>query len=644
MKKILIAFSLFILFCLTAIAENEYYEFGPKSENLIIFTASKNAENTSTKTTEALKKLAAELKTIKLKQRVIIAITDNDVLNLPNFVPNNDYRNTKEVINKTHDYKYIAAYILEDGNSNSVKISAGANQKTSPAWMLKDLYEALKKEGAKIDFKSSSIILCRLGLSSKEPVFAKFLNEEIPTIKISSNKNINPVLKSLIAKYEEGVPRIWDKHYIVKNIFYFNIISEKLIIFLILGILFTSLFYIFMITFLFEKKKELHLKDLLKLWKVPILFFILNVVSFFIAEYFILLVFKLRFSDTSILERYSIVAIILKFSLGMLLSSLFLLIDKTTKLPKNTFIYGYLTSLVCLLNIFIFSGYDLSYSILFLEIYILSFFSFQIKKLSLQILFFILNVLLLAFYFYPIFIASNQIITSIFFASNFAAAFFFLPYELMLIRIFLRMKRNKTNIQISRRKITIFMASISAICLLIILFAPLFIQKNKEYLILTINDKTKSAKNYEIIRDLHTIDFFNISSTSKNYLERSICDIKVNPKIKASVISISITNEDSFPVYESNLKFKGDPSGKTVKFLSPINTNNEFSIKFSSAKNANLKIKIIAWYEEYPYNININESQLKNNKLLFKVVKEFALSPKLGDGKWQRKKFFFMLT
>ncbi len=631
MKKTIAIISLISLFCINAITENTIFEFGPDSENILIFACYRGKNNHETNSCLALRRLAEKVKDIPLRQKIMIAIIDNDRLDLPKFVPSNKFRNTKQIISIIHEYKNTGVFILEDGKDNSVKLTSGSNKKVCPSWMLEDVYTSLKKDKFKIKFKSVSILLQRLGLLDSDPLFSEYLNQSIPAIKIKTNKDINDTFISIIKKYKYGTPSKWDKHYVTQNFLGFTIISEKGLIILVLSILFFALFYVFMLTFLFEKQKEVHIKDLFKLWKMPILFFFVSIISFYFGEYFTKLIFYFRFSSIDGMLRLPITAVVLKFSFAFFICTLFFLLNKFTKLPQNTFIYGYLTTLVCLINVFIFSSYNLSFSFLFLGIYILAFISFQIKNTYSQISFFFLNIAWLLLYFHPIFSTSNKIILTLFSTNSFITACFFLPYELMIIRIITRVKRDHLRLKINKYTLAISLGITSLICILIILIAPTLLKEKTEYIVCDINSKTKPLIFKEELKDIKTDHFFKYSLTSKNYLERSICDIIVKPEIKPEIIQVTIFKEDGFPVYESNLEFETSTDGKSVSFLSPINTLKPFALKFSSTKNPNLKIKIAAWYEHAKTNIKISKDKLQNNKVLFKVEKELFLKTKKGS-------------
>jgi len=57
---------LLFFFLQTLYSENTLYELGPKSENVIVFTAARNQNNESTFSTELLENFAKELKEFPL--------------------------------------------------------------------------------------------------------------------------------------------------------------------------------------------------------------------------------------------------------------------------------------------------------------------------------------------------------------------------------------------------------------------------------------------------------------------------------------------------------------------------------------------------------------------------------------------------
>ena len=643
MKKNIFILNLIIFAIIRIYSENTVYEFGPKTEQAVVFTASRDVNNNETISTNILNELAKQLAGIKLRSSVIIAVTDNDIPDLPETLSITEHKNTKQLINKIYEKKTAAVFILSDGSGDSVKIISGSGKKTSPSWMLEDLFAEFKKENIKINFNSNNIILRRLGFLEENKILSEYLNEGIAAVEISTNMDITSALLALTNIYSQNIPQDWDKHYIIKNIFGFKIIKERILIIMMIAIILSSLFYIFMFGFLFGNKKELYIKDLLKLWRVPFLFFLLHTASFYASEYIVLFIFRLFLGSSDAIDLFPLLATAFKFILGFTISSGFLIANKKTNLPQNGFIYGYLTSLVCFLNIFIFSSFDLSLSLMFLEIYVLSFISYHLKKPYLQIMFFILNIWLAIYYFYQILFHTDNVIPVLFYSNNFMAAVFVTPYYLAITQIFFNLKKHNPKTKFTKVSAHIFMNVVSVICFLFVIIHPDFLRKeiNKVFLIYKISGKNKSV---EVVSNLKTLpannadknylkqfdslninDFIDVDYKLENYLERSIGEIKVTPAMNAAVIAVLIMRENGFPIYEANAKFKTSPSGYDANFLSPLNIAEPYSIKFSGEKNTTLNVKVDAFFYDNSLKTLFNSAEEKK-KLIFQITKEFVLT------------------
>lgn len=645
MKNKLILILVFFLF-FEAYTENTVYEIGPKSEDVIVFTASRAHNNEPTFSTKLLENFAKDLEREALKMRVIIAITDNDVPDLPESVDVKEHQNTQKIISTMAQSKSSVVFILSDGASDKVVLTPGAANNTSPPWMLKSLHFAFQKQNIPFTFKYNNIILYRIGIINDE-ILAEYIKKNIPAIKLSSNADIRPSLRALIVEYSNGISSQWDKHYNIKKIFGFRIISEKTLVVLILVITLSALFYIFLFSFLFGQRREKNIRDLLLLWKVPIFFFIINIFALYLGEYVTLFLFNFKFGFEESINLLPIIAVIIKFLFAALVSSSFIYINRYLKLPNNAFIYGYLASIVCFLNIFIFSGVNLSLAIMLLEIYILSFISYHFQKSYSQFIFFVLNIILFAYYFYDILFIKDNIISVLFYSDNSLTAMFILPYSLMFIRFFMQLKQEWPNIKSMSRIITSTSAFFLILSVAAVLIYPPFlkvsdktefvtynIENDKKYISILSSIK-KEYRNSDVDKDLPELsaitadDFLRVQAVSKNYLERVIGEMNIKPLIKAAVIKVIISREDGFPIYEANMEFKKMDEGKSAEFVSPLNLNEVFSIKFSGERDSALKVKVLAWFYDNPLipDFKISNENLKNKKLIFHVIKEFDLLP-----------------
>ncbi|AIN94038.1 membrane protein [Treponema putidum] len=644
-------FCLILLFFLTLhiYSENTIYELGPKTENVIVFTAARNQNNEPTFSTQLLENFVKELKEAPLQTRVIIAITDNDFPNLPESIDIIESQNTKKLISKINENKAAVVFILSDGLPDKAVLTPGGEKKTCPPWMLKDLKEILEKQSIPFEFKYNNITLYRLGIITDD-ILSEYLKENIPAIKISYNSDIRPTLKSLINIYSNGIPSEWDMHYNIKKIFGLIIINENTLVILIMAVALSALFYIFIFSFLFGKKRERNIKDLVVLWRVPVFFFIINLFALYIGEYFALRVFSFKFGFEESINLLPLGAIFLKFLFASLIISLFAYISKYAKMPSNIFIYGYLASIVCFLNIFIFSRVNLSLTIILLEMYILSFISYHFQKIYAQIIFFILYILLFIYHFSDIIFIKDNLTNVLFYSDHILTSMFILPYTLMLIRFFMQLQKERPKAKSIPFIVSGAITFITVSLIVLILIYPKFlhpkntdefilynIENGNKYISVISNIKTVSQdidadEQVPELSGIGDADFIKVQAKTENYLERVIGEVNIVPKIRAAVIQVIISRTDGFPIYEATMEFKKSDEGRSAEFVSPINLTEPFSIKFSGEKNAVLHVKILAWFYDNPISpvFEISNENLKNKKLIFHVIKEFDLLPDAG--------------
>ena len=644
LKKNILILLLINLITVKLFSENIIYELGPQMDDSIVFAAFYNIDGSTTNSTKTLEKLASELQNSKLNINVIIAILDNDIPNLPKTIPIDLHKNTKILIEKIYTKKNSVVFVIEDGEEDKIKLTCGAGKKTTPSWLLKDLLTILKEQNLKIDFSANKLILHRLNIIYNDKILQEFLDSEIPSIKISTGKNIIQSLKIILNTYSaKGISKKWDRHYNIINLFGYKVLGEKLLVILLIIITFSELFYTFIVSLVYGRSRDRHIRDLLKLWKAPVVFFIFNIISLYIAEYFVGFIFYLRFGNIASIELFPITAIFCKLLFTILISFLFLNLT-VSYLPKNSFIYGYLTNLICFINIFIFSIIEFSFSFILFQIYLLVFISSQFKKVYIQIIFILFNFGLIAYNFFPILFEANNLIKIVFYINNFAAAMFFVPYTLMINRVISRIKTDNPKLKLNNKIFYTLMSVIFLLSATFIFIQPSFIKPETSNLFLIY--KTGKDKNHVVsvsdlieqkieddsFRFLDKIkadDFLKVSSALENYLERSIGEINVYPLKEAAVINILITRSDGFPIYEANTDFISNSTGKSVIFLSSLNTKDTFSVKFSTEKNADLNIKVTAWF--YGEQINTDNPRIKNANFIFEAVKEFNLQHKNGS-------------
>ena len=130
-------FFLLLLFPMQGlIAENLLYEFGPKTDNVIVFTASVGSDNQATAVTLQLQKYAQKLSADAPDIHIIVAITKNDISELPADIPVKRYEGTQALIKTLSVYPNAAVCIVAPDTFNNARIITGTSKGTTPAWFL----------------------------------------------------------------------------------------------------------------------------------------------------------------------------------------------------------------------------------------------------------------------------------------------------------------------------------------------------------------------------------------------------------------------------------------------------------------------------------------------------------------------------
>lgn len=105
------------------------------------------------------------------------------------------------------------------------------------------------------------------------------------------------------------------------------------------------------------------------------------------------------------------------------------------------------------------------------------FFSYHFKRLFAQILFLILNILLLVYYFWDVLFIKDNLIDILFYANNTLAAMFILPYMLMFIRLLVQLKEERPEIKYMHLKIIGSITLFTCVFIGLILIYPSFLHQ-----------------------------------------------------------------------------------------------------------------------------------------------------------------------
>ena len=608
------------------IAENIFYEFGPKTDKVIVFTASAGSDNQATAITLQLQKYAQKLSAEAPDTHIIVAITKNDISELPVDVPVKRYEGTKALIQTLITYPNAAVCLVAPDKSDGARIITGTSKGTTPAWFLKAVYTSLEQKNIPIDFYTNAVVFHRLGWLPDDPALRLYNEANIPAIKIETGADLSDFFSSVAPAVIQSMSNEWDTHYFVFKLHKkLVIINEQHIVITLIVSSIIFLLWLMFFSFLFGKKRDQHVKDLFKLWWMPIYFFLVNWLSFFLGSKITEALFYLRFSSISELNSFPLTALLIKYVFALFFMFTVTAFNKFIPLPANRFIYGFIAHAVCLLNIFIFSFINLSFSIIFMLIYFVSLAAYHFKNIVLQIIFIVCLFLPLMPFVMHI-ILYREYMSHIIFFINVASACIFVPFDLFLIRLSLSFdKKRKITKPILRIPIQCkIMGGLFLALMLWVFVMPITksAAHNRWMLLQRLNgDESTVVKKYidspaeESITDYtrgttqgiaeNADRFLTVHTSFENYFERSIGTITIDSPLKIEAFSVILSALNDIAIFESDVRFEQNASGDTATFASSPRPNFPIVIHFSGKKDAVLTLSVVVWSNDNPFEIKV---------------------------------------
>lgn len=632
-KCVVLKVCLFFLFFFVPlrglIAETSFYEFGPKTDKVVVFTASLDDENQATAATAQLQRYAQKLSYHEPDIHIIIAITKNDIAELPAEVPVKRYAGIKSLIKKLNEYPNAAVCLIASRSSDYARIITGTSKGTTPAWLLKAVYTCLNKKNIPIELYTHSIVFHRLGWLPDDPALQLYNEANIPTIKIETGSNLSDIFPLCADQVIQYMSNEWDTHYFVVQLSKkLILINEEYIVIVLIVSLIVFLLWVMFFSFLSGDKRIQHLKDLAQLCWMPCYVFLVNWVSFSLGTKITEALFYLRFSSINELAAFPLTALSVKYVSALFFIFAITALNTFVSLPANRFIYGFMAHVSCLLNMFIFSFIDLSFSLIFMLIYFVSFAVYHVKTTMMQMIC-IICLFLPIFPFIMHVVHYRYHIFPIVFFINSAPACIFVPFDLFLIR--LSFSINGRKIASASFRLPIECKVMGGIALFtVVWFFVMPIRKdaahNQYILIHHINEyqsnvlkkytnssveEKLSEPTYEIISNtpVKADAVLEIHTLFENYFERSIGSISLHSPLNIAAFSVTIHAINDIAIFESNLAFERNAFGDTATFVSEPHPHFPVVIQFSGKKNAKLRVSVVLWSRDNPFNIRLSTNQ-----------------------------------
>lgn len=471
-------------------------------------------------------------------------------------------------------------------------------KKSAPMWLTRETVDSFLAAKIKFSAPQKLLSLYRAGLLFGDAQTALFLTESIPCIKIELNSSaaLNAIATFMETHNADATEKN-DVHYIFSapgNYKTFWISERTNVIALEI---FGTLTILFLVCFTFTGRKRIKSKrDFSRYWFMIPLLIGISMASLFAGQVFCI-------HAPFIKEATPIALFTAKLLVSILLISVLFLFQLRLNLPDTSFVWGFFVTVISVANIFLFSIADINLFWTFMIEFILIYATKNATTIAgLVSSFAILMIPFLpymAVYFANAYIQDAQIIIRASNGTNFLLSLVLFPFQIIWLRILVRLIRNGQEFATFKKTIAITGFSAAVIFAIVLAFAFL----TTEF----IYNKNHVKKEEPVFTDRQPQNL-NIFETTKELPQLSTHTLKISSKIAAERYIVSVSSSQPSPVLDSTYDFLSEESSKKSIFRLPDLPPEQISIDFSTEKQLPKEIEVIAIYKSDKDNSFIRES------------------------------------
>ena len=517
------------------------------------------------------------------------------------------------------------ALVMLDGTASQLDqatVVFGSDGILTPLWLIQQVPLPVSQE---------FLITYRLNLAEDNPALVPFFRSGMATVAISFNSNeqeqtqkVFAAVKTMTENFSVDKSVSADsQNYIVFH-FVENIwIGEQFSILVYLLITVLVLAIISGFSFL-GKKGAIHRQSFFRIWYlIPI--------TILLSTFFLWLGQLVAGKFVEMVPENTVVILGIKTLFSFVAVSLPFIFHLKFRLPIAQFVYGYLLTIVVAMNIFIFASIDLVLLFIFVLEYIIIYFSRLAKKIIPLIIASL--IMLLPFIPYAVnileYASQDKLLrlvqTGI--LGNMLYACILIPFQVMWLRIMVRIDIFGTHRHISSLKIvlaTIGVMGIMVVCIVGTLFIG-SIMLNQS---LPEKELNQQSHFYQLV-DAQAPEQLQVSMSRKSYLELQSVEVQIASPVPIIRYEVQVLSENQIPVYDSAMSFvtEQNPSsqnfsqesspqnfleeapaaGATTHFLIPDYPTNTTSFEYTADADTPQNIKVRLYLEVAPYQVALVE-------------------------------------
>lgn len=577
-------------------------------------------------------------------------------LSVPDFLNDSVPKDHRVQIEKLADFDEAVVLIVQSGSDSSIQLCVGAGGTTAPGWLVEKLVSLFSEEAIPLSFEETSLPVYRLGWIDGDPDLKPYLEAGIPAIALRTNLDIGRIIGRLAQDLSNGIPAENDRFYqIVKTDGSWRILEETTLVFGIVGISALFLFILFMFGFVFGKHRDRHRRDTARFWWMPVVYLVLDIACLLLAQRLVLFLFEYRFAEAEAIRYLPVQALLAKIVFTLFFVSLFESFNQLIRFPPDSFIYGYMASVVCLINVFIFSSVDFSLAPIFLAVYAISFIFYHLHHPVTQVLAIPASVIPYVHTVRIVFNEGEHTLASLTDSSlpvTILLAFLLLPVQLLFLRLLHSIgifgKRKKRFIPFNLVAIFII-ASAAPVYLL---FTPAWSAEKPLAVQLTerLTDAGSSLET-DIPPSMSTLEptysealaafpsipqkpesFIRVSIESRPFLDRRLITLTAGSLVEPVRIRLTVAASQGIAVFDASEPFELASGGQSAIFMSDLFPGSVLEYQFSSSDDPELAATVTVWSLDNPKGLTVTGIHVQCSYLL-EVDRSFSipLSGTAGD-------------
>ena len=509
----------------------------------------------------------------------------------PHTALNNSLSGIKTYIQHLDSVSYTTAVELrftQQSNENKTVIEIGTKGRVSPSAFIDSLLKSLEVSQADFSIKGRFNSLYRMGFVSVSPVLSYMINQEIPSAALyidpSSNKSIAQALSLFTAHSAPPDVERWDNNYTLLQVFGKRFaISEYMLMIIIIAVSGISLFFLCSFSFLIGKATILRKEDLSRTWYLLPIIIGITALFLHLAQQLTIVIFpSWQYND--------ITALVIKLAFGLVFLSFVSLAQYLFSFPLTSFIYGYLLLIVVFINIFIFTTADISLFIPFSAEYLIVYATRSSKRKRGIIISAVL--MTLPFLPYAVFIDTetrNNLLRASFntnILGNVLFACLAVPFEIMWIRIMVRMKLFGKQKGVSLKQILIELGGTALIVILISLSVSIIRAKT--------TSEFRSNEQKSIIQT-SSYSYVNTEIERSVLFNKAAAKVTLSSSLPVVRYNLHIQSESPLPIYDANYPYDSLSIEGSAVFTLDDYPPNPLQLRFSSPADFEAELVITAY-------------------------------------------------